>query len=147
MRGNHRSPVNSPHKWPVTRKIFPFDDVIMQWWFIVNETLNNIFQWNFVRNSKVVIQENAYENVVCKNGGHVVTASLWWNKCCMDVTEPLITLWMQERQRYLQRKHVAYVRIKCLFIMYTTCRGDCLCEKTPETHCNEVICWSVKNVD
>ena len=22
-------PVNSPHKWPVTRKIFPFDDVIM----------------------------------------------------------------------------------------------------------------------
>ena len=25
----HRSPVNSPHKWPVTRKMFPFDDVIM----------------------------------------------------------------------------------------------------------------------
>ena len=25
----HRGPVNSPHKWPVTRKIFPFDDVIM----------------------------------------------------------------------------------------------------------------------
>ena len=24
----HRSPVNSPHKWPVTRKMFPFDDVI-----------------------------------------------------------------------------------------------------------------------
>ena len=27
--GIHRSPVNSPHKWPVTWKIFPFDDVIM----------------------------------------------------------------------------------------------------------------------
>ena len=27
--GIHRGPVNSPHKWPVTRKIFPFDDVIM----------------------------------------------------------------------------------------------------------------------
>ena len=27
--GIHRSPVNSPHKWPVTRKMFPFDDVIM----------------------------------------------------------------------------------------------------------------------
>ena len=25
----HRGPVNSPHKWPVTRKMFPFDDVIM----------------------------------------------------------------------------------------------------------------------
>ena len=27
--GIHRSPVNSPHKWPVTGKMFPFDDVIM----------------------------------------------------------------------------------------------------------------------
>ena len=25
----HRSPMNSPHKGPVTRKIFPFDDAIM----------------------------------------------------------------------------------------------------------------------
>ena len=25
----HRAPVNSPHKWPVTRKMLPFDDVIM----------------------------------------------------------------------------------------------------------------------
>ena len=29
VRGIHRGPVNSPHKWPVTRKSFPFDDVIM----------------------------------------------------------------------------------------------------------------------
>ena len=27
--GIHRGPVNSPHKWPATRKMFPFDDVIM----------------------------------------------------------------------------------------------------------------------
>ena len=27
--GIHRGPVNSPHKWPVTRQMFPFDDVIM----------------------------------------------------------------------------------------------------------------------
>ena len=27
--GIHRGPVNSPHKWPVTRKMLPFDDVIM----------------------------------------------------------------------------------------------------------------------
>ena len=25
----HRAPVISPHKWPVTRKMFPFDDVII----------------------------------------------------------------------------------------------------------------------
>ena len=28
--GNSPGPVNSPHKWPVTRKMFPFDDVIMR---------------------------------------------------------------------------------------------------------------------
>ena len=30
VRGIHRWPVDSPHKWPVTRKMIPFDDVIMR---------------------------------------------------------------------------------------------------------------------
>ena len=34
--GIHRGPVNSPHKWPVTRKMSPFDDVIM-----------TLFEWIF----------------------------------------------------------------------------------------------------
>ena len=46
-RGIHRWPVNSLHKWPVTRKIFPFDDVIM---ICV----------------KIFIQEDALENVLCQ---------------------------------------------------------------------------------
>ena len=29
VRGIHQGPVNSPHKWPVRPKMFPFDDVIM----------------------------------------------------------------------------------------------------------------------
>ena len=29
--GIHRGPVNSPHKWPVTRKMFPFYDVTIGW--------------------------------------------------------------------------------------------------------------------
>ena len=37
VRGFHRGPVNSPHKGPVTRKMFPFDDVIMR----------SIFLWIF----------------------------------------------------------------------------------------------------
>ena len=31
VRGIHRGPVNSPHKWPVTRNMFPFDEVIMKY--------------------------------------------------------------------------------------------------------------------
>ena len=30
VRKIHRGPVNSPQRWPVTRKMFPFDDVIMK---------------------------------------------------------------------------------------------------------------------
>ena len=29
VREIHRGTVNSPHKWPVTLKMFPFDDAIM----------------------------------------------------------------------------------------------------------------------
>ena len=32
VRGIHLGPVNSLHKWPVTQKMFPFDDVIMIKW-------------------------------------------------------------------------------------------------------------------
>ena len=34
--GIHRGPVNSPHEWPVTRKMFPFDDVIMVFKHLIN---------------------------------------------------------------------------------------------------------------
>ena len=34
MRGIHRWPGNSPHKWPVTRRKFPFDDVFMMMTFL-----------------------------------------------------------------------------------------------------------------
>ena len=40
MRGIHRWPVNSPHKWPVTRKIFPFDDVIMYFCCVLSEKIS-----------------------------------------------------------------------------------------------------------
>ena len=46
VRGIHRGPVNSPHKWPVTRKKFPFDDVIM----IQNVTVDTfalVLLWHF----------------------------------------------------------------------------------------------------
>ena len=39
VRGIHRGPGTSPHKWPVTRKMFPFDDVIMSWNFSIVPTI------------------------------------------------------------------------------------------------------------
>ena len=43
--GIHRSPVNPPHKWPVTRKMFPFDDVIMQYGRSTNDLAIEIRLW------------------------------------------------------------------------------------------------------
>ena len=40
VRGIHRSPVNSPHKWPETRKMLPFDDVIM---FAISREILNLW--------------------------------------------------------------------------------------------------------
>ena len=41
VRGIHRGPMNSPHKWPVMRKMLPFDDVIMIWCVLNNYILTN----------------------------------------------------------------------------------------------------------
>ena len=43
VRGIHRRPVNSPHKWPVTRKMFPFDGVIICCYDIFSNTNISIY--------------------------------------------------------------------------------------------------------
>ena len=43
--GIHREPVNSPHKWQVTRKMFSFDDVIMWDWLETNFTGHTRKYW------------------------------------------------------------------------------------------------------
>ena len=65
VRGIHRGPVNSPHKWPVTRKMFPFDDVIMQWYDLVHAHIMTI-SWH-------------------KHAFHI-TGSLWGNPT--DIKDP-----------------------------------------------------------
>ena len=49
--GIHRGPVNSLHKWPATRKMFPFDDIIMNhamentWSMWMHEKLQKCKHW------------------------------------------------------------------------------------------------------
>ena len=54
VRGIHRGPVNSPHKWPVTRKMFPFDDFIM-------------FKWNFSKTGDNLAPKCQFYGVFVKN--------------------------------------------------------------------------------
>ena len=44
--GIHRGPVNSPHKWQVTRKMFPFHDVIMK--------IKYSALYNFCENGRII---------------------------------------------------------------------------------------------
>ena len=39
---------------------------LYQCWNIVNSNLRNKIQWNLKQNSNILIQENAFENIVCK---------------------------------------------------------------------------------
>ena len=55
--GIHRGPVNSPHKWPVTRKMFPFDDFIMSLnffpcWICIKSTGENLQNLTWQKNDQ-----------------------------------------------------------------------------------------------
>ena len=45
VRGIHWGPVNSPHKGPVTRKMFLFDDVIMYVWISCSKAVILFLFW------------------------------------------------------------------------------------------------------
>ena len=57
VRGIHRWPVNSPHKWPVTGKMFPFDDVIM-FCLPTLEVLARCFINTFLHTSKASVTKS-----------------------------------------------------------------------------------------
>ena len=77
VRGIHRWPVNSLHKGPVTRKMFPFDDVIMMTTFasyiytrVASKELRYIeywflnliiWTWHIKKNREII---NPYNNMI-----------------------------------------------------------------------------------
>ena len=61
--GIHRGPVNSPHKWPVTWKMFPFDDVIMWGSYPMRRPLhvNNLLIKKI--NQQMSLMQPSYDNL------------------------------------------------------------------------------------
>ena len=53
VRGIHRGPVNSPHKWPVTRKMFPLDDVIMGKQWVIGSRLQQPIAWFYINPMRI----------------------------------------------------------------------------------------------
>ena len=90
VRGIHRGPVNSPHKWPATRKMFPFDDVIMLGWVsegnhILQQPLDvtphwkSFIFWLTVDLFAIKIQFSIF---------NIFIVNVWWGILC-------IKTWMQ----------------------------------------------------
>ena len=75
VRGIHRGPVNSPHKWPVTRKMFPFNDVIMlDEILILKATLLNISNAIYHQQIVNVITDQCHGSIDC-----LPTSSKLWH--------------------------------------------------------------------
>ena len=68
----HRGPVNSPHKGPVTRKMFPFDDVIMTDQCRAT-TKEETIRIRFAQNSWKIV----YINDRNQNDAHWCLLNLW----------------------------------------------------------------------
>ena len=84
--GIHRGPVNSPHKWPVTRKMLPFDDVIMSmsYYLLVIYTLKlPVFMICWARHKKY-LNTLSHAWLDCLTVSHLgaamcLLATLWTN--------------------------------------------------------------------
>ena len=68
VRGIHRWPVNSPHKGPATRKMFPFDDVIMRFMDMVCTLLWFVLVWKYTFHYYLTITEATYNHTMCGKG-------------------------------------------------------------------------------
>ena len=55
VRGIHRWPANSPHKWAVTRNMFPLDDVIMKRPQIISVNLSCSFHMSMLNDVSAVV--------------------------------------------------------------------------------------------
>ena len=68
VRGIHRWPVNFPHKEPVARKLFPFDDVIMFTWpqpVMLKDMFNAKYVPHQTGNSRFLGQSNCSTTTFC----------------------------------------------------------------------------------
>ena len=68
--GIHRWPVNSPHKGPVTRKMFPFGDVIMTKVTVMGEVWGVSQCWEYLLYTEIVFAMNSLW----------ASDAIWWHK-------------------------------------------------------------------
>ena len=95
--GIHRGLVNSPHKWPVTRKMLPFDDVIMLKWrfkHFLSTHFRNVSMIPIICTSNKQLLPMPDQNVVFDEGNFINTCFVM---CGFHDTIPAVNIWMMEQ--------------------------------------------------
>ena len=101
--GIHRGPVNSPHKWPVTRRMFPFDDAIV--------SMHRISA-NRSSHSPVVLRYSVYSQTQqnnCAGTGRPCDCSPK-NMAMHDVIPHLMIQDTQQHKSQQRHLHISFVR-------------------------------------
>ena len=93
VRGIHRGPVNSPHKWPVTHKMLPFDDVIMAFAMLrIRIHLSHCF----------FVSEGLCCSVVC-----------YRSVLCHYISPPKINIWLLNHKVKYNHIYVTQLTLNC----------------------------------
>ena len=85
-------PVNSPHKWPVTRKMFPFDDVIMSAVHTITWWRHNTAECRFNAVQYTLISHTALKGLKTQNLTSLYLQENWprYNSTALYTTLPLV---------------------------------------------------------
>ena len=90
VRGIHRWPVNSPHRGPVTRKMFPFDDVIMKYSSFRLSHKTQLWTFLFSKWVQVPLQSTAHHKIEIQQCEvHIFSCSIYQIKICLTEDKQL----------------------------------------------------------
>ena len=71
VREIHRGPVNFPHQWPVRRKMFPFDDVIMNRYIFLSLCISVMFPWIILKGNTAIFMMTSSNGNIFRVTGHL----------------------------------------------------------------------------
>ena len=123
---------------------------LIECWNITNWTLTNKFQWNFNQNSYIFIEENAFENIVCKMAAIL---SLGLNVLTFEVFQDLVMFqnvhWMHIWIFLMAEEN--FIKIRSNFVIGTRAgqdqggpRWDTLTKKSKSTKLlHIVLCYTL----
>ena len=141
VRGIHRGPVNSPHKWPVTRKMFPFDDVIM---IIIRNVLSNrnVIMKQFKRLYIFLLSNYPVRHIVTECCKHIRTAN-------SDILTLLLLHFSGEKNIKMTRLiwNVAYMRKDSLSCTAKSMAVDDLVTQGTREPCATILDWYYQHDD